>query len=192
MDTNQQIPERNNQQEPLDAHTLFTNIMNSILHHGCKYIDAGENIGCLGDLVRGSWKQRYLIDFTNQRAYEFIGTDACFKQITKDDIDWESLKGVPEKALQRAQGLDAHFPTEFGKFQNGVADIHWTLNPDGMYYADSDGYGMTIDDEIELHGFIDRRGRIVGKFRNINDDWKLLRQMRAEAEEIIRQRNQTK
>lgn len=191
MNTKHNISE-SSQQELSDARALFANIMDCILHHGCKYINAGEDMGCLGDLVHENWKQRYLIDFIDRRAYEFIGTDACFKQISEEDIDWESLKGVPQKALQRAHGLDAHFPTEFGKFQNGVADIYWMLNPDGMYYADSDGYGMTDDEEVELHGFIDRQGRVVGKLRNINDDWKLLRQMRAEAEEFIKQRNQTK
>lgn len=38
------------------------------------------------------------------------------------------------------------------------------INPDGRYFADEDGYGMTDDEEITLVGYIDRRGKAVGKF----------------------------
>lgn len=151
--------------------------------------NAGENMGIVHDMVYGDWKPRYLLDFTAQCAYEFIGTDNCFVHITEDDIDWSTLKGVPEKALDRAHALFARFPTSIKKYEDGVAQVDWMINPDGMYYADSDGYGVTNDDEIELYGFIDHRGHVVVKFRFINDDWKLLKQMRTEAEQIINQQN---
>ena len=43
--------------------------------------------------------------------------------------------------------------------------VEWTVRPDGSYYADSDGFGMTDDKEITLHGFIDTDGRPIGQFR---------------------------
>ena len=36
--------------------------------------------------------------------------------------------------------------------------------PDGMYYRDEDGFGMTDDEEINLYGAIDRKGKVVKKF----------------------------
>ena len=42
--------------------------------------------------------------------------------------------------------------------------MRWEVNPDGMYYRDEDGFGMTDDDEINLEGAIDRKGNVVKKF----------------------------
>lgn len=39
-----------------------------------------------------------------------------------------------------------------------------SLTPDGMYYRDEDGFGMTDDEEINLYGAIDRKGKVVKKF----------------------------
>lgn len=39
--------------------------------------------------------------------------------------------------------------------------MRWEVNPDGMYYRDEDGFGMTDDDEINLEGAIDRKGNVV-------------------------------
>lgn len=102
--------------------------------------------------------------------------------VTQDDIDWESLKGIPEKSIERARRLDFHYPSFVRMFKNGVAEVSWQLNPDGMYFMDEDGYGMTDDDEVEIYGFIDRKGKVVVKFKHINQDWDLLKAMRMEAE----------
>ena len=48
--------------------------------------------------------------------------------------------------------------------KNGVAEVEWQLNLDGMYYRDEDGFGMTDDEEIKLYGAIDRKGKVVKKF----------------------------
>ena len=72
--------------------------------------------------------------------------------------------------------------------QNGVAQVSWQLNPDGRYYMDEDGYGMTDDEEIEIYGFIDQNAKVVVKFKNINECYGELDKMRKEAEEIIKSR----
>ena len=50
------------------------------------------------------------------------------------------------------------------EYKDGVAEVRWQLNPDGMYYRDEDGFGMTDDEEINLYGAIDRKGKVVKKF----------------------------
>jgi hypothetical protein len=50
-----------------------------------------------------------------------------------------------------------------------VAEVSWQINPDGRYYMDEDGYGMTDDEEITIYGFIDQKAKVVVKFRNINE-----------------------
>lgn len=74
-------------------------------------------------------------------------------------------------------------------FKNGVAEVSWQLNPDGMYYMDEDGFGMTDDEEVEIYGFINRQGKVLVKFQNINKDWGRLKSMRKEAERKIKADN---
>ena len=49
---------------------------------------------------------------------------------------------------------------------------------------DDDGFGMSDDEEVTIYGIIDRRGRVVSKFRYVNHDWKQVEQMKKEAENI--------
>ena len=67
-----------------------------------------------------------------------------------------------------------------------MAEVSWQLNPDGRYYMDEDGFGMTDDEEIEIYGFIDQNAKVVVKFRNIDENYRVLDKMRKEAEKIIR------
>ena len=73
-----------------------------------------------------------------------------------------------------AQRLSALFLTFVIRFQNGVAELHWQLNPDGRYYRDDDGYGMTDDEEITVCGFIDADMNVLVKFQYIGDDMQRL------------------
>ena len=41
----------------------------------------------------------------------------------------------------------------------------WQVQPDGMYWQDEDGYGMTPDEEILLYSFIDENGRFTEPFK---------------------------
>lgn len=96
------------------------------------------------------------------------------------------MKGLSDDCLRRAHNRDAHFPTQIRGFENGVAEVSWQLNPDGRYYMDEDGYGMTDDEEVEIYGFIDRQGRLVVKFENINGNWSRLCAMRRKAQKLAK------
>lgn len=146
--------------------------------------DNGEDMAIVSQVICQYWKPRFIIDRKAKCAYEFMNGRETLCTVKQDDIDWESLKGIPEDAISRARSLDFHFPSFVRKYENGVAQVSWQLNPDGMYYMDEDGYGMTDDDEVEIYGFIDRKGKVVVKFKNINEDWNLLKAMRKEAESI--------
>ena len=98
---------------------------------------------------------------------------------------WDSLKNLPEDAQGRARALSFHFPSFIRHFENGVAQVSWQINPDGRYYTDEDGYGMTDDEEIEIYGFIDTKGKVVIKFKNISG-YGELDEMRQLAEEKVK------
>lgn len=153
-----------------------------------EYSDRGEGMGVIGETMWGWWKHRYLLNHNAKCAYEFMDKNQRLCTITEDDIDWESLKELPEDALGRARALSFHFPSFIRKFKNGVAEVSWQINPDGRYYMDEDGYGMTDDEEITIYGFIDKNAKVLVKFRNINENYSELEKMRKEAEEIVKQR----
>lgn len=148
--------------------------------------DLGEGMAVVSETMWGWWKHRFLINHNTKCAYEFMDKDQKLVTVTLDDIDWESLKNLPENAQNTARHLSFHFPSFILKFENGVAQVSWQLNPDGRYYMDEDGFGMTDDDEIEIYGFIDTKGRVVVKFRNINECYSELDTMRKEAERRLK------
>ena len=67
-----------------------------------------------------------------------------------------------------------------------MAEVSWQLNPDGRYYMDDDGFGMTSDEEITVYGFIDTKMNVLVKFQYIDKDWKRLDKMRREAEKALK------
>lgn len=153
-----------------------------------EYEDLGEGMGVIGETMWGWWKHRFLINHNTKCAYEFMNKDQRLVTVTEDDIDWESMKNLPEYAIATARALSFHFPSFILHFENGVAQVSWQINPDGRYYMDEDGYGMTDDEEIEIYGFIDQNAKVVVKFRNINECYGKLDKMRKEAEDIIKSR----
>lgn len=150
----------------------------------------GEGMSVIEESIGGWWKKRYLVDNKNGRAYEIMDTYLNFVKFTKDDIDWESLAVLPEGVKSRAQRLSAQFPTFISDFHDGIAQVSWQLNPDGRYYMDEDGYGMTDDKEITVYGYIDTEMNVLVKFQYIGKDWERLKKMRCEAETELRKRKQ--
>ena len=126
--------------------------------------DLGEDMALVTQVIGRYWKPRYLMDKEARCAYEFMSIDEVLQIVTDEDIDWDSMKGLPQDAFDRAKAHSFHFPGHVYQYKNGVAEVEWQLNPDGMYYRDEDGFGMTDDEEINLYGAIDRKGKVVKRF----------------------------
>ena len=56
------------------------------------------------------------------------------------------------------------YPGDISRYENGMAEVRWEINPDGRFYCDEDGFGMTGDVQRTLYGAIDRKGKVVKKF----------------------------
>ena len=149
--------------------------------------DLGEGMAILYQSIWGWYKPRFVLNHNSYTAFEFMDSYERLVTVTTEDIDWSSLKKLPEAAIYRAECLSFQFPSFIGGFRNGVARVDWQLNPDGRYYMDDDGYGMTADEEIEIYGFIDAKGKVLVKFKAIKER-KELETMRKKAEEIVKNR----
>lgn len=124
----------------------------------------GEGMSVVHESILGWFKPRFLMDHRSQEAYEFMDLDECFVNFTEADVEWNSLKGLSDDLLKRARRGYAGFPTHIGQFKDGMAEVSWEINPDGQYYMDDDGFGMTDDEEVTLRGTIDRQGMVVRKY----------------------------
>ena len=131
--------------------------------------DLGEDMAIVKQTIWGWWKPRFLMDHCTQCAYEFMDAGEVLVNVKDEDIDWKSLDNLPGNLIQRVQDRDGHFPTLVYGFRNGIAEVQWQINPDGRYYMDDDGFGMTDDEEIALWGKIDRTGTVVEKFKYNKD-----------------------
>ena len=147
--------------------------------------ELGEGMEVVSESIGEWWKQRFLINNNTSQAWEFMDKNQRLCTITQEDIDWESLNDLPSEVIERAKNLSAIFPTFIRRFEKGVAEVDWQINPDGRYYMDDDGYGMTDDEEITIYGFIDQQGKAVGKFKLIKD-LNELKSMRKAVQQLVR------
>jgi hypothetical protein len=129
-----------------------------------KQEDMGEGMTLVWQVIWSWWKPRFLLDHTTHCAYEIMNSNYELVTVTDEDIDWDSLKDLPENAVFRAKMHNAMYPTLIRRFENGQAKVEWQINPDGKYWMDDDGFGMTRDHELTLFGSIDRTGKVVEKF----------------------------
>ena len=131
--------------------------------NGWRREDKGEGMAVLERLVIDYWKPRYLLDTRAHKAYEVMSADLKLLIVHDEDIDWDSLRSLSPDLMAKIRSRDAFFPTMIRGFQNGKAELEWQINPDGRYYMDDDGFGMTDDEQVALYGVIDRTGRVVEK-----------------------------
>lgn len=147
----------------------------------------GDGMYVIEKVISEYWKPRFLIDEKNNTAVAFMDDSTTLQTICTDDIDWESLEGLPQRAVNTAKALDAVFPIFIREYKNGMAKVSWEINPDGFYYMNEDGFGMTDDEEITIYSYVDRAGKPLVKFRAIKDSGEL-EKMEKEARQNLKMR----
>ena len=127
--------------------------------------DLGEDMILVSCVFGEYLYPRYLMDSRSKRAVEFVDIFLQLVTVTDDDIDWRSLECVKEEdAIDVARDHSFIYPGNISRYKNGIAEVRWVINPDGRFYCDEDGFGMTGDVERTLYGAIDRKGKVVKKF----------------------------
>ena len=114
----------------------------------------------------------FLINQNSQEAWELISANGRFSFWDASAVEIASALNMPYRAKRNAIELNAPFYFGINEFNNGVACVSWTLQPDGRYYADESGFGMEDDDEITVYAFIDNMANILIPFQPMDDDLK--------------------
>ena len=152
--------------------------------------DLGEGMSIINETINGWWKPRFLLNNEKKTAYEVMTGTQVLMLAEVEDVDWDSLENLPEDAIITAHQFSFMFPSFVRWFHNGVAEVSWQLNPDGRYYMDDDGYGMTSDEELNIYGIIDKEANVIVKFQAVDEDD--LPKLRAQAEQIVKDANAEK
>ncbi len=151
------------------AHLLYRKLQKATEGKGaCGVRDIGDGMRAVECMAGQGCRQSFLVDDKAEKAFLFIDGLFRLRTIDRGDIDWRSLQGLTAEAIECAHSLCAVYPTEVQHFVNGVGEVTWQINPDRHYCVD-DGGGMTDDTEVTLRGFIDRKGKPLGKFRVVRD-----------------------
>lgn len=65
--------------------------------------DLGEGMFLISQVIREYWKPRFILNDRTKCAYEFMNSEEYMVTVTKDDINWESLGELCDKALEVAE-----------------------------------------------------------------------------------------
>lgn len=126
------------------------------------FSDLGEDM--MQGRERGT-RRIFLVNRTEREAWELVGPTGCFEHWTAAAVEICTAFDLPVRAQRNAISTMAKYYFGINPFKDGVAYVQWTLQPDGRYYADSDGFGMTDDDEINVYAFIDKKAHILVPFQ---------------------------
>lgn len=88
-----------------------------------------------------------------------------------EDIDLEAISHVCQHGYNNAstKALKYGGLSRWGNFSCGITALSWTLYPDGMFFADEDGFGMEDNDEEVVYAIIDTHFNVIEPFRPIDD-----------------------
>lgn len=153
--------------------------------------DLGEGMEVIDQVILGWWKPRFLLNHNLKTAYEWMRANQQLAIVDQEHIDWESMKKLPDDAWPTLSSFSFSYPSFIRRYSNGIAKVQWQLIPDGRYWMDDDGFGMTSEVELNIYGFIDQEANIISKFRYYADEElqdNVLDKVRQQAEETLKQK----
>ena len=91
--------------------------------------------------------------------------------VDDDEIDFDTIEQECKHGKHNARLKTIKYAgiNRWGMFKNGVCAISWMLYPEGIYFADSDGFGGTESYEENVYGIMDTNLQFIEPFRPIDD-----------------------
>lgn len=82
----------------------------------------------------------------------------------------QNFPGIEDGEWKRDLNYPLTDKVQFGfwinAYQDGKASVRWTLQPDGQYFQDEDGFGAEDCEEVTLYSYLDTNGKFTEPFRN--------------------------
>lgn len=122
--------------------------------------DLGEGMAIVNDEGHGF----AILNKQTGKVRQFVGKNGALT-VPDNEIDYDAIeKGCPHyhRPSKTANYSDT-WP--WSNFKDGVCAIRWMIYPDGMYFADSDGYGMEDNNEEDAYCIIDKDLNVIVPFQ---------------------------
>ena len=112
-------------------------------------------------------KEMYLVNTKTQKAFHLVDRDGNVRAFTHNDIEPSVFDA---EHTHNANVLEVCYAIlSISQFVDGKATIEWMLYPNGMYFADEDGFGMEDNDEVNIAAIIDEDCNVIEKFKLVNN-----------------------
>ena len=122
----------------------------------------------------------FIVNTETCKIKKLVDENSRVVGFTKDDIDYKSLEGLEYTGDAYRMVVDYAGMGRYSDFRDGICSLYWMLYPDGMYFADEDGFGMEDNDEVEIYCVIDKDFNVLRPFRPVKDVTKLLSEVKSE------------
>lgn len=122
----------------------------------------------------------YIVNTGTNKIKKLVDENSKVVGFTKEDIDYKSLDGIEHTGDAYRMEVDYAGMGRYSDFCDGICAIYWMLYPDGMYFADEDGFGMEDNDEVEIYCVIDKDFNVLRPFRPVSDVRTLLSEVNDE------------
>lgn len=110
----------------------------------------------------------YLLNNRTSQAWQIVGKGRL-TMWNASDIEVASLNSIPEDVRDQALRLESPYYIGVEQFANSVALVVWTVEPDGLYWADEDGFGAENGAEVNLCAFVDTNANILIPFQPMDE-----------------------
>lgn len=124
--------------------------------------DIGEGMA----VINGEGKSFTIVNTETGKSRRIVSEDGWLL-VDDDEINFEAMeKGC--SGYYDGKSVEYWFGC-YGNFRNGVCALCWTISPDGLYFADEDGFGAEDNGEEMAYCVINRNMEIIVPFQPMND-----------------------
>jgi hypothetical protein len=108
-------------------------------------------------------REVYFINKKIEFAWMVLDSSDNLVQWEQTDVDFDELQGLENTGNARI--MAAPYGFNINPYKGNYALVSWTLHPDGRYFADEDGFGMTDDEEVKVYGIINGLCEVIIPFQ---------------------------
>lgn len=116
----------------------------------------------------GDNKECGYVNFNKEVAIKLTDEAGKIVFAEEKDINWED--STIKTYENSVRGLWSSYYLGGSDFKNGVALVSWTILPDGGYFADENGFGAEDNEEVNIHCYIDKKGKVIIPFQAMTEN----------------------
>ena len=116
-----------------------------------------------------------------------MSSETGFLLVEASEIDYNAIAKVCQNGFDNAVRKSIQYESlnRYDGYKGGLCALSWMLYPDGIYFADEDGFGMEDNDEENVYAIIDTNLDIIEPFRPIKDIVAYLKEIRQTKKEEV-------